>query len=281
MQFNPKYGFYLGILVTIEIAISHGTIGFTHAIPDAWIPAVVAWAGILAFVGSTVMTYMAAFSSAQAGPMVNLPPVIDVAKKAVVLVLAACALLFAGDAYAQAQVPRAKPTGNPIVDIGNAIKGQQQKEAATQNQSTEDLVAKLGKLALPDFEYALAMSKATGNVTSTDCWQAWVTLLTAQQKPLMGPGAPLLDSGGNPQSDNGNPVLGPPQPLKEPDPHLATAVEKISELLAALRPDSTLSRGCAALAAAGGKDAATLIQGILSGGALGLFKLPIPVVPIP
>jgi len=41
------------------------------------------------------------------------------------------------------------------------------------------------------------------------------------------------------------------------------------------------STGCAALAAAGGKDAATLIQGVLSGGALGLFKLPVPVGSIP
>ena len=29
------------------------------------------------------------------------------------------------------------------------------------------------------------------------------------------------------------------------------------------------------------QDAATLIQGVLSGSALGLFKLPIPLVPIP
>jgi hypothetical protein len=161
---------------------------------------------------------------------------------------------------ASAQMPRRQPTGNPIVDIGNAIKGEQQQAAAARNESTEDLVAKLGKLALPDFEFALAMSKATNNVVSTPCWQAWVALLAAQQKPLLG-------------TDG--------TPLTEPDPHLATSVEKISELLGALRPDSTLSTGCAALAAAGGKDAATLIQGILSGGALGLFKLPIPIGPIP
>lgn len=257
MQFNPKYNFYLGIVVTIEIAISHGTIGFTNAIPAGWIPSVVAWAGILAFVGSTVMTYMAAFSSAQAGPMVGLPPAAiaagpgDVAKKAAVLlfILAVGTLLFADDASAQVRA-----TGNPIRDIGNAIKGGQQGAAASQNSEAVDLVGKLGKLALPDFQYALAMSKATGNVVSTPCWQAWVDLITAQQKPLLG-------------ADG--------QPITEPDPHLATSIEKISELLAALRPDSTLSTGCAALAAAAGKDAAALIGGILSGGALGLFKLPI------
>jgi hypothetical protein len=169
-----------------------------------------------------------------------------------------CAL--AAPAQAQSRAPAPRPTGNPVVDIGNAIAGQKQQATASRNADTEDLVGKLGKLALPDFAFALAMSKATNNMVSTPCWQAWVDLLTAQQKPLI--------------STDG-------QPLAEPDPHLATSVEKISELLAALRPDSTLSTGCAALAGAAGKDAATLIQGILGGGALGLFKLPIPIGPIP
>jgi hypothetical protein len=169
-----------------------------------------------------------------------------------------CAL--AAPAFAQTR-PAPRATGNPIVDIGNAIAGQKQQATASRNADTEDLVGKLGKLALPDFEFALAMSKATNNVVSTPCWQAWVDLLTAQQKPLIGADGTT--------------------PLTEPDPHLATSVEKRSELRAALRPVSTLSTGCAALAGAAGKDAATLIQGILGGGALGLFKLPIPIGPIP
>lgn len=189
----------------------------------------------------------------------GMPSPTDFARKAIALlaIVLGCALLFGGEARA---APQRQATGNPLADIHNAIEEKKQGTQAAVNSGTEDLVAKLGKLALPDFEFALALSKATNNVVSTPCWQAWVVLLTAQQKPLLG--------------DDG-------QPISEPDPHLATSIEKISELLAALRPDSTLSTGCAALAAAGGKDAATLIQGILSGGALGLFKLPIPVGPIP
>jgi hypothetical protein len=276
MQFNPKIGFILGILVTIEIAVSTGALSLTHAVPAAWIPTVTAWSGILAFTGSTVLTFLHGYSSGEVGPLVA-PPLDTIGPqrpaapgvtrdglaqppRLPIVILLAAGLLLSLVAAASAQTPRPKPTGNPIVDIGNAIKGEQQQAAAARNESTEDLVAKLGKLALPDFEFALAMSKATNNVVSTPCWQAWVALLSAQQKPLLG--------------EDG-------QPLSEPDPHLATSVEKISELLGALRPDSTLSTGCAALAAAGGKDAATLIQGILSGGALGLFKLPIPIGPIP
>jgi len=273
MQFNPKLGFVLGILVTIEIAVSSGTLSLTHAVPAAWIPTVSAWSAILAFIGSTMLTFLHGFSSGDTGPLVAPPPVdMNALQKQAaqgvlaqpprlsILILLAAGFVLLLVVSASAQTPRRQPTGNPIVDIGNAIKGEQQQAVAARNESTEDLVAKLGKLALPDFEFALAMSKATNNVVSTPCWQAWVALLSAQQKPLTGTdGAPLA----------------------EPDPHLATSVEKISELLGALRPDSTLSTGCAALAAAGGKDAATLIQGILSGGALGLFKLPIPIAPIP
>jgi hypothetical protein len=293
MQFNPKIGFVLGILVTIEIAVSSGTLSLTHAVPPAWIPTVTAWSGILAFVGSTLLTFLHGYSSGDVGPLVTRPPLdLDGARSAaslqpaiqtaaaqpsngsgasrpgsngsasrlsiVVLLAAGLGLLLV--APARAQTSRPKPTGNPIVDIGNAIKGQQQQAAVAQNESTEDLVGKLGKLALPDFEFALALSKATNNVVSTPCWQAWVDLLSAQEKPL-------TDASGT--------------AVTEPSPHLATDVERISELLGALRPDSTLSTGCAALAAAGGKDAATLIQGILSGGALGLFKLPVPLGPIP
>jgi len=275
MQFNPKIGFVLGILVTIEIAVSSGTLSLTHAVPADWIPAVTAWSGILAFMGSTVLTFLHGYSSGDMGPLVTRPPDMPALQeqaqqgvpaqppKAAVMLLIGGAMLLGLllPAAAQAQASRAKPTGNPIVDIGNAIKGQQQQAVTDQNQVIEDVVSKLQKLALPDFQYALAMSKATNNVVSTPCWQAWVDLLTAQQKPLMGPDGTT--------------------PLVEPDPHLATAVEQISELLAALRPDSTLSTGCAALAAAAGKDAATLVSGILNGGALGLFKLPVPIGPIP
>ncbi len=172
--------------------------------------------------------------------------------------LTLCALTV--PAYAQTPRPAPRLTGNPIADINSAVEQKKQQAQANNNHSIEDLVSQIQKLALPDFQYALAMSKATKNVVSTPCWQAWVDLITAQQSPLLGPDG---------------------KELTEPDQHVITAIEQISELLANLRPDSSLSTSCAALAAAAGKDAATLIQGILGGGALGLFKLPIPIGPIP
>lgn len=189
-------------------------------------------------------------------------------------------LALASPAFAQTHGPRL--TGNPIADIQAASADKKVQAQANANHSVEDLVSAIQKLALPDFQYALAMSKATKNVVSTPCWQAWVDLITAQQSPLMGPDVPQLDANGKPVLDaTGKTVMVPGAPLVEPDPHVITAIEQISELLANLRPDSTLSTSCAALAAAAGKDAQALIAGVLSGGALGLFKLPIPIGVIP
>ena len=154
------------------------------------------------------------------------------------------ALLFS--VLATAAVAQVKLTGNPAKDFGPS--------GGITKQSELDLVGKLGKLSLPDFQFALSLATATKNVVSIPCWQAWVDLLTAQQKPL-------TDANG--------------QPVVEPNPHLVTDIERISELLANLRPDSPISTSCAALAGAAGKDVSALIGGILSGGALGMFKLPV------
>lgn len=56
MNIDPKWRFVIGILITLAIGISSGAVVLTHAIPAAWIPAVTAWAGIIAFLGSAAQT---------------------------------------------------------------------------------------------------------------------------------------------------------------------------------------------------------------------------------
>ena len=53
---DPKIRFWFGIAVTIAIAISQGTLALTNAVPADLIPYVTAWCGILAFVGSAILT---------------------------------------------------------------------------------------------------------------------------------------------------------------------------------------------------------------------------------
>lgn len=56
LTISPGARFIIGIVITTAIAISAGTIHLTHAIPDNWIPAVIAWSGIIAVVGSAIQT---------------------------------------------------------------------------------------------------------------------------------------------------------------------------------------------------------------------------------
>jgi hypothetical protein len=56
MNIDPKYRFLIGLCVTFAIGVSQGTVSLTNAIPDGFIKPVVAWCGILAFLGSAATT---------------------------------------------------------------------------------------------------------------------------------------------------------------------------------------------------------------------------------
>lgn len=70
---DPKWTMYLGLLVTIEQAIGHGTVSLTNLVPMSWAPYITSWCNFLAFVGTAIMTYQAAASSPSAGPLVAPP----------------------------------------------------------------------------------------------------------------------------------------------------------------------------------------------------------------
>lgn len=69
MQFDPKFSFWLGIVVTALIGIGGGAVSFTNAIPAEWIPPVEAWTKILSFLGAGLLTAMHGYSSTQTGPL--------------------------------------------------------------------------------------------------------------------------------------------------------------------------------------------------------------------
>jgi hypothetical protein len=263
MQFDPKVSFWLGVVVTALIGIGGGTVSLTHAIPPDWIPTVVAWCNILSFLGSGLLTALHGFSSGSSGPFVAAPPISPPKLMIAFLAVALAALALGSASPAGAQnrppatpghsVPGAALTGDPIRDIGNAVAQGGAPRGGTPSSPLDELAAKIRKLSLDDFKYAAALAHATGNTVTSPCWDEWVKLLTAQQQPLNGPDG---------------------QPLKEPDPHLATDIERLSEMVAQLQPRSELSVACAPMATTAQKDAATLIGAVLSGGAMGLFKLP-------
>ena len=56
LTLSPGARFIIGILITTAIGISTGAVQLAHAIPAPWIPAAVAWCGVIAFVGSAAQT---------------------------------------------------------------------------------------------------------------------------------------------------------------------------------------------------------------------------------
>lgn len=60
---DPIVRFWIGVAVTTAIAISQGTLSLTHAIPADLIPIVTVWSGIIAFIGSTVLTALNGLAS--------------------------------------------------------------------------------------------------------------------------------------------------------------------------------------------------------------------------
>lgn len=66
---DPKYIMWLGLAVSIEQAIGHGTVSLTNIVPAAWTPYVTSWCNLLAFIGTAIMTYQAAVSGPQTGPL--------------------------------------------------------------------------------------------------------------------------------------------------------------------------------------------------------------------
>jgi hypothetical protein len=265
---DAKTSMIINIVAAILTGVAAGAVSFKGLVAPETAAQITGWSAVFAFVISCVNVGLHGYSSAGAGPMVGaaLPPVPPAVAKMIFLALiaGAAAVILGGPASAQAnrQGPRpqqsAPPlTGDPIKDIHNAVTGGGKAlpgQRPNENDPLKALADKIKKLSLDDFKYAAALAHATGNNVTEPCWNVWVKLLTAQQQPLMGPDGTT--------------------PLTEPDPHLATDIERLAEMIHQLLPNSELSVACAPMASAAQKDAGTLIGAVLNGGALGLFKLP-------
>lgn len=111
---DPKYIMWLGLLVTVEQAIGHGTVSLTNLVPATWAPYITSWCNFLAFVGTSIMTYQAAISGPQVGPLLKLPDnVTPMVVKVLIGAFALSMFLPIGSASAQ----RLHLTGNLQNDL--------------------------------------------------------------------------------------------------------------------------------------------------------------------
>jgi hypothetical protein len=185
------------------------------------------------------------------------------------VIIVAALIVAAAPAFAQPK--RTAPVTNegaptaavrpPLCDPMNLIPGCRNPDGSVNQKSSvggnpfENLTDDLLKKILADVTYAQALAKASGNEVTQPCWDAWVALVTAQTQPVK-------DAAGN--------------VLPVPDPHFFVAAERASEFINQIQPNSKLNIGCGAALNASRMSLAQLISAVLSGGALGLFKLPVP-----
>jgi hypothetical protein len=243
---DPKYVFWLGILVTIETAIGQGTVQLTNLVDAHWIPTITGWCTLLSFVGNVVMTGLAGYSSKTAGPLVK------------PLVLAAVILgglfAFTGDARAQG-LPKIKPlTGNIVNDLGLAkpplITGNVEKDL-------QGLWDKIVASSIADLNYAAAMARSANTQTSGIRLQCINAIIALNQQA----------SGANLKNADGTPMV-------KPDPHVFTDVESLAEVVDNLSPQGPLFVNCAGAAQLAKTNVLTFVNAVVTGAA-GFAAMPI------
>jgi hypothetical protein len=182
------------------------------------------------------------------------------------IIIAFALLLIAAPALSQTRARPAEPdpaaaaaARPPLCDPLNLIPGCRNPDGSINQKSsvqgnpfdnlTDDVLRKI----LADVTYAKALAKASGNEVTLPCWTAWVDLVTSQTQPL--------------KDDAGNVLV-------KPDPAFFVAAERASEFINQIQPNSKLYLGCSAALNQSRMAIGQLISAVLSGGALGLFKLP-------
>ena len=177
-----------------------------------------------------------------------------------VLVVLALVLAIAPAAAQVKRAPAAGPAAAlprpPLCDPLNLIPGCRNSDGSINQETggnpfdnlTDDVLRKI----LADVTYAKALAKASGNDVTLPCWSAWVDLVTSQTQPL---------------KDDAGSVLA------KPDPAFFVAAERASEFINQIQPNSKLFIGCSAALNQSRMAIGQLISAVLSGGALGLFKL--------
>lgn len=174
MQFDPKWVFYLGLLVTIETAIGQGSVSLTNVIPIEWAPYVKAWCSLLSFIGTAVMTAMSAYSSKASGPLVNTKPPVTPAIAVLIGAGMLMAMLMSGStANAQPKFPPLplKAPASANGDLGSILDKLAAKGTADL-QAADDLASAIN----PD-------TNQVNDAIAHACYPALIKFINALPKP--------------------------------------------------------------------------------------------------
>lgn len=68
MQVDPKVTFYVGLVTTVCLVLSNGSI-WTGAVPADFVAYLASWNNIISTIGTAVMTFLSGVSSNKTGPL--------------------------------------------------------------------------------------------------------------------------------------------------------------------------------------------------------------------
>lgn len=246
---DPKWAFWLGVVIFLEQGVGQGTVKLTNVIPDGWIPYVVSWCALLAWAGGAIQTALIGYSSKDKGPLTS------VAKAAItVAVLAGSLFAFSGDARAQT---RPKLTGNIAADIANATAKPGVALTGNIQQDLQALWQKIVTSSLADLNYAAAMAASANTTTSAIRLQCVKAIIQLNEQA----------SGVNLKNADGTPMV-------KPDPHLFTDVESLAEIIDNLSPQGPLFVSCAGAAQLAKTNVLAFVNGVVTGVA-GFAAMPV------
>lgn len=260
MSIDPRVAFWFGVWTSILLLVASGTINFTGALPDAWVPIITKWCAILGAINSTILTAASGYSSSKTGPMVNLPSPSSASTVVKILIAAFALSLFLASGPAMAQARKPALTGNIGADIKTDLapapaNGQPALTGNIEKDATA-LWKKIQSLTKADLTYAIAKAKAAKTNAADVRLQCLQAISDANDQAN---GAGLTNADGT--------------PMVRPDPALVTSIEDAAELVDNLSPQGKLFTSCAGAAQMFKTNALALINSIVTGAA-GIALLP-------
>lgn len=79
MKIDPVITFWISLVTTIAQGIATGTVHLTGLVPEAYLPIVTGWLGLIVFINMSFLTALSGFSSNKSGPLAP-PPTITEAR---------------------------------------------------------------------------------------------------------------------------------------------------------------------------------------------------------
>lgn len=241
MTIDPRFGFWFSIVMAIVSALGICGTQLTTLFGDVMANKILALIVVLNVINGAINAILHAIPSkpGSASEFPLGPKVVPV----ILLGLILGALAFPSGAHAQVKL--VKPTGNIVNDIANAT-GSRAATAPLTGAPVTDLENALNAKFLPDLQYALKLATSANNKVTAPCFQAWIDIITTQQKAVQ-------DATGT--------------DLPMPDPHVITEFEKLVELRNALQPESDFMLKCSPVASMVKLDIAKFMGIVISGGA--------------